>query len=172
MRFSHSASHFVKNHYYTVTGTLEEFLPPSVGIPVNAAYIAYATGKEDPGNRPPRLAGTVSAASVAWGAWYVQRRALLFAFTSLTPEGWALKGVLGLLGLAESGRIHALEKAAYRGFNKFRHFERRGMQLEMGGDYRDTDSNQAMRLAAASEMTGALGNSRRFMGQEARFLHT
>lgn len=44
-------------------------------------------------------------------------------------------------------------------------------QLETGGGYQDTGLAQHQRMQAITEMSGALGVSRRYLGQEASLMH-
>lgn len=76
----------------------------------------------------------------------------LAAIAVLYPDTLLTRGVAsGIRAMTEMGR-------------EIRH-------LEFGGNYRDSDSAEGLRMQAVYEMSGSTGAARRFLGQEARFLH-
>lgn len=90
----------------------------------------------------------------------------------------ALTTVLGamtgnpLLGLA-FGFLPAwgLDRRLNRAFRTFSALDRQVHRLECGGAYRDTLANFSLRRRALSDMSGAMANSRRHLGNEALLLH-
>jgi hypothetical protein len=64
-----------------------------------------------------------------------------------------------------------VDNAVDRSFRKFSRIGRDMRRLEMGGDFRDTESAARLRSQAVQDMSAALTTGRRFLGQEARLLH-
>ncbi len=60
-----------------------------------------------------------------------------------------------------------LTENANRAFSRISHLERRTLRVETGGDYDDTETAQAFRLRAASDLASAFQPSRTWLGREA-----
>lgn len=84
----------------------------------------------------------------------------------LPPAAAALAGTL-LVGYATSQLTHTL----IRGFSELTSEGRFAQKLRFGADYIDTKTAQQRRQRAAIELTGTSTTSRKWLGQEALFLH-
>lgn len=132
--------------------------------PVKAAFtstllwstpaVAYAAGHA---RRGEMLEDTVSKSASMIGV-----PVLATAIGAMTGNPF-----LGLaLGLLPTRGIERRLNGAVRLLTQF---EQRTRRLETGGSYQDTATTAALRLRSMAEMSGALGASRRFLGNEAAF---
>lgn len=73
----------------------------------------------------------------------------------------ALLGGYGALGLG---------KFAARSVRFMSNLDQNVRRIRMGGEYQDTATAQALRMAAARDMSSSFGSARRFLGREASYL--
>jgi hypothetical protein len=131
------------------------------GLPILAMEVASAKRGE--------LIPTLAAQSVSLAVQPVLggiAAAGLTATFGLPPVAAALAGTL-LVGYATNQFTHTL----IRGFSELTAEGRFAQKLRFGGDYIDTKTSQQRRQRAAIELTGTSTTSRRWLGQEALFLH-
>ena len=65
-----------------------------------------------------------------------------------------------------------LRKSVFRGLRELRNLDRNIRRMEFGGRYEDTETAQAMRMAAVHEMNAAHQAGRTYLGQcEALLMH-
>lgn len=58
-----------------------------------------------------------------------------------------------------------------RGLSLLSSSDRRIQRLEMGGDFQDSETAAALRMAAVRDMSSAMGMRRRYLGAEALYFH-
>lgn len=131
-----------------------------IGLP----FIAMETGMAQRGEVVP----TIVARSAGLVTFPVMAGLVSAGLGVLFPElkGIGLIGsVLGMYpdGLVQDGLLRGVRTVTASG-RQLRH-------LEMGGTYQDTEMAQGQRLTALTEMGGAIGASRRYLGQEAALMH-
>jgi hypothetical protein len=126
----------------------------------------------------------VSLASSKRGEFIPTAAAEGFSFAAFPLVQGAVAAGLALIpGLGEGALIvgsmflgavvtSSIENGIQKGVRTFTEFGRKYSRLEYGGGFVDSDSSYQQRLRGAQEMSAALLSSRRFLGQEARFLHT
>jgi len=121
--------------------------------------------------RPPRgefLAGvtgwTVGLVTTA-GLCFSLAPALRFFAPILRGPGSKVAGAL-LVGYGALG----LGKFAARSVRFMSNLDQNVRRIRMGGDYQDTATAQALRMAAARDMSSSFGSARRFLGREANYL--
>ena len=83
---------------------------------------------------------------------------------ALTP---AAPLVVPFIAAVAAYRVGLLATKGVRLFGKFGYKLR---HIEMGGDYQDTETAQALRMRAVSDMSSAMSYARRWLGNEALFL--
>jgi hypothetical protein len=121
-----------------------------------APMIAYSAGHADRGEK----LADVTAKSVS----YVGIPALTTMIGAMTGNP-----VLGLaLGFLPTTGV---EKSIYRGVRAFTEFDRKTRRLECGGRYEDSATAARLRMRSIQDMSGAVGSARRFLGNEALYLH-
>lgn len=91
--------------------------------------------------------------------------------TVASAVGFALGGGWGALVAGAIGDI-ASDTVVGRGVQALNDLGQRRGRINMGGDYEDTQAAYTMRQMAAQSMSGSMLNARRYLGQEAAFLHT
>lgn len=131
------------------------------GIPVVA--LEAATAKR--GELVPTLAGKSVGLAIQPIASGITSAALA-ATLGLPPAAAALAATL-LVGYATSQFEHTL----VRNLTELSQEGANAQRVRFGGGYVDTHSAQQRRQRAAIELAGALPTSRRWLGQEALFLH-
>lgn len=117
--------------------------------------IAYAAGHSRRGELLPEI---------------VSKSATTIGVPVLATAIGALTGnpLLGLaLGLLPTERLNRKLFGATRFLTQL---ETNARHLETGGSYRDTETAAALRFRSMSEMSGSMGASRRFLGNEAAIL--
>lgn len=131
-----------------------------VGLPLIALEAGMAQRGEAVPTIMARTAGLVTYPAISG----VISGGLALMFPELKAVGF-IGGMLGMYpdALVQDGLLHSLRLATDTAQQLRR--------LELGGGYQDSDLAQAQRMGALSEMSGALGSSRRYLGQEAALLH-
>jgi hypothetical protein len=131
-----------------------------LGLP----FIALETGLAQRGEVLPtataRTAGLVTYPAIS---------GLMAAGLTLAFPGLRFAGFLG--GVAAMYPDALVQDSLLRGLKTVTAAARNLRQLQVGGSYRDTEFAQMARLRALTEMSGALGASRRYLGQEAALMH-
>lgn len=131
------------------------------GIPIAALEVATAK----PGELAPTLVGMSASLAIQPMATGIASAALT-ATIGLPPAAAAIAATL-LVGYATSQFEHKL----IRGLTELSHEGAKAQRVRFGGGYIDTRSAQQRRQRAATELAGALPTGRRWLGQEATFLH-
>jgi hypothetical protein len=75
--------------------------------------------------------------------------------------------VVPFIAAVAAYRVGSVAAKGVRYFSKFGYKQR---HIEMGGDYQDTETAQALRMRAVSDMSSAMSYSRRWLGNEALFM--
>jgi hypothetical protein len=150
---SYARSSFWKGMGFGAEGSM-------LGLP----FIAMEAGMAQRGEVVPTLvarsAGLVTYPAISG----VIAGGLALAFPQLKYVGF-LASVVGMYpdSLVQEGLLHGLRLAT----DAARHLR----HLEMGGTYQDSVLAQSQRMTALTEMSGAIGAGRRYLGQEAALMH-
>lgn len=131
------------------------------GIPIVALEVATAK----PGELIPTLTGKTAGLAIQPVASGLASAALTLTI-GLPPAAAALAATV-LVGFATSQFEHTL----IRGLTELSREGCEAQRVRFGGGYINTRSAQQRRQRAATELAGALPTSRRWLGQEALFLH-
>lgn len=131
------------------------------GMPIVA--LEAATAK--PGEMIPTLAGASASLAIQPVASGIAAAALTMTL-GLPPAAAALAASL-LVGYVTSKMEHKL----IHGLTKLSKEGAAAQRVRFGGGYVDTRTAQQRRNRAAIELAGAMTTSRRWLGQEALFLH-
>jgi hypothetical protein len=132
--------------------------------------VAYSAGKAQRGEKLSTLAsGTAGLATLPMMAGWGTNAFRLVAPTLGGPAGAVAGFLAGALLSATPNEW--LRSGVFRSMRLLTDRGRSLRRLEMGGDYRDTETAAAMRQAAVQEMTGTRQATRTWLGQEAAFLH-
>ena len=132
---------------------------------MNTAMIAFQVANAERGEAVPALAtGIISIGT------YGALTAVITAGLLMVPGVNVGVASFLALGLAMPPEM-MLESKMMSGFKYMTKVGNTTKRLEMGGDYKDTDTATSYRHQALMEMSGAFQPSRRYLGQEARLLH-
>ena len=126
------------------------------GMFLAAPMIAYSAGRAERGEK----LADITAKSVS----YIGVPALTTMIGSMTgnPALGLLLGFLPTIGI---------EKRIYRAVRTFTEFDRKTHRLECGGNYQDSATSARLRMRNLKDMNGAMGSARRWLGNEALYLH-
>ena len=134
------------------------------GATLGLPFIAFEVGMAQRGEVIP-TAATRAIGLVTYPALNgLISGALGYVFPALPAVGL----IGGLLAFYPDSVIQ--EKLLY-GFRQMKDAASHVRRLETGAWYQDSMVAQQQRMQAVSEMSGALGTSRRWLGQEAAFMH-
>jgi hypothetical protein len=131
------------------------------GLPIVALEVATAKR----GEMVPTLLGKTAGLAIQPVASGLASAALTFSL-GLPPAAAALAATV-LVGYATS----QMENTLIRGLTTLSRVGRDEQRVRFGGGYVDTQSAQQRRQRAATELAGAMPVGRRWLGQEALFLH-
>ena len=91
--------------------------------------------------------------------------------TAAAAIGISIPGIGTLAWLASLYPDAVLGNSVSRAVRGVTDLGRQIRHLEFGGHYTDTETAQRLRMQAFYEMSGATSAARRYLGQEAYFLH-
>lgn len=145
---------FRKNVHWAIEGSL-------LSLPI----MALSTATAQRGEKAAAFASTASSLIT-----FPATMGAIGAAVSLIPGiGPGVATALSFLGaMYPSSKVDEGVNRAVRTYSRFGANVRR---LEMGGDFVDSESAARSRMRAVQDMSAALINNRRYLGQEARLLH-
>jgi hypothetical protein len=128
--------------------------------------VAYSAGRSDRGEKLAELAsGTAGLA--------ILPVTTTWASSALSLVAPSIGGPIGKLALLVGGVVLAnepnawLRKSVFRSMRTLQGYDREKRRLEMGGDFRDTETSRAWRVAAVREMSSTHQAARTYLGREA-----
>jgi hypothetical protein len=89
----------------------------------------------------------------------------------MMPASFGVAGSVAMASLLAVVPAYGLGKAAAAGVRYINTFGYKLRHIEMGGSYEDTATAQNLRMKSISDMSSAMSYSRRWLGNEASFLH-
>lgn len=132
------------------------------GIP----FVAYAAGKSQPGERLATIAGGASGLTVQPFLTAGTMSALRLVAPALPVAAAAFAAVV--LSIYPSISLGQFVTRKVRTFTKMQERVRR---IEMGGDFRDSETSKELRFQAIQDMSSSRVARRQFLGQEAVIFH-
>lgn len=135
-----------------------------LGLP----FIALEVGSAQRGEQVPILMGRGAGLMT-----YPAMTGIMAAGATMVAEtlGFAIPAVGIFASLAALYPDSCVQNTIIRSVKVLNATARQVNHLEFGGSYQDSETAQSMRLRGLQEMSGAIGNSRGFLGQEAAFMH-
>lgn len=135
------------------------------GIMTALPFAAFDAAHQRKGERLPTLAGRTMAIAT------FPATSAAFASGLMLIPGIGPAAACALAPLAALYPNALFQNSLARGFRKLSHYAQDVRRLEMGGNFQDSLSAKASRMAAINEMNGTMVASRRFLGQEAEIYH-
>ena len=164
--FVSDAAHRLVDDPYTAMNVLDDIVTPA-NARLLFPLVAFSAAKAQRGEKLATL-----ASGVAWMTAMPtmgKLAGMAIATAAGGPVSWGVKFLGTVLLTTKPGED--LQRGVYRGIRYLQSFDRRQRHLQMGGNYKDSETNQALRMSGIQEMSAALGASRRHLGNEAALLH-
>jgi hypothetical protein len=164
--FVSDAAHRIVADPYTAMNVLDDLVGPS-NARMLFPLVAFSAARAQRGEKLATLASGAAWMTAMPTIGLMAGKAITIA--SGGPVSWAANFVGTVLLTTKPGEV--LQHSAYRGIRYLQTFDRRQRRLQMGGNYKDSETNRALRMSGIQEMSAALGASRRYLGNEAALLH-
>ena len=155
------------NTRYSVSSNLRRgFTEGSSGLFYDLPFAALEIANAPRG----QAINTALGKSVEYAAFPIVNAASVAVVALLLPE--AIAGAVPLAALVLSAVVvGGIRKVADKGIRAFSAIGTRVRHLEMGGNYKDTDTAYTLRMRAISDMNGSMQPARRYLGQEGLIFH-